>query len=141
MAKILVKKSTTPGAVPVSGDLDVGELAVNTADGKLFTKHTDNSIKQIGASGGGGSTWTRLEVNLGSQPRSDFKFQITDALIGSSSKVVVVPDGMPATGRGTDDWQWDTAVFAANPSTGSCTVTCRFDGRVKGLRNILYQVT
>lgn len=142
MSKILTKRSTTPSAVPVSGDLDVGELAVNTADGRLFTKHTDNSIKEIGASGGGGSaSWTRLEVDLGSQPRRDFKFQITNASINTSSKIVVVPDGKPATARGIDDWQWDTAVFAANPDSGSCTVTCRFDGRVKGLRNILYQVT
>ena len=140
MATLITKKSSTPSAVPVAGDLQVGELAVNTADGKLFTKHTDNSIKEIG-SGGTGSSWTRYEINLGSQPRSDFKFTITDAAIGTSSKISIVADGKPATGRGQDDWQWDTASFAANPGSGSCVVYARFDGRVKGLRNILYQVT
>tara|TARA_R100000479_G_scaffold172885_1_gene118027 strand:+ start:1853 stop:3883 length:2031 start_codon:yes stop_codon:yes gene_type:complete len=30
----------------------VGELAINTADAKLFTKHTDNSIKEISGTGG-----------------------------------------------------------------------------------------
>lgn len=141
MATVITKRSSTASAVPVAGDLQVGELAVNTADGKLFTKHTDNSIKEIGSGGAGGSSWTRYEVNLGSQPRSDFKFTITDAAISSTSKIAVVPDGKPATARGQDDWQWDTASFAANPSTGTCTVYARFDGRVKGLRNILYQVT
>lgn len=139
MPTLITKKSSTPSAVPTAGDLQVGELAVNTADGKLYTKHTDNSIKQIG--GTGGSSWIRLEIDLGSMPRRDLKFTITDAGISPSSKVIVVPDGKPATGRGQDDWQWDTASFAVNPSSGSCVVYTRFDGKVKGLRNILYQVT
>lgn len=49
MATIKLKRSTTTGVVPTSSDLDVGEVGVNTADGKLFTKHTDNSIKELGA--------------------------------------------------------------------------------------------
>lgn len=53
-ARIKPKKSSTTGEVPSAGDLEVAELAVNTADGKLFVKHTDNSIKEI--SGGGGAT-------------------------------------------------------------------------------------
>ena len=34
--------------VPSASDIDVGELAVNTADAKLFTKHTDGSIQTLG---------------------------------------------------------------------------------------------
>lgn len=56
MAKVLTKRSSVSGVVPLPANLDVGELAVNTADGKLFTKHTDNSIKEIGGSSGGGSS-------------------------------------------------------------------------------------
>ena len=33
--------------MPVAGDLSVGELAVNTADKKLYTKHSDNSIVSL----------------------------------------------------------------------------------------------
>lgn len=51
MATIKLKRSTSSGVIPTSSDLEVGEVAVNTADGKLFTKHTDNSIKEIGAGG------------------------------------------------------------------------------------------
>lgn len=47
--KIQLKRSSTASDVPVAGDLAVGEVAVNTADGTLFTKHTDNSIKTISA--------------------------------------------------------------------------------------------
>ena len=41
------KRSTISGEVPSPGDLQNGELAANTADGKLFVKHTDGTIKTI----------------------------------------------------------------------------------------------
>ncbi len=47
--KIQLKRSSTASDVPVAGDLAVGEVAVNTADGTLFTKHTDDSMKTISA--------------------------------------------------------------------------------------------
>lgn len=51
MATLITKKSSTSGVVPQPTDLQVGELAVNTADGKLFTKHTDDSIVDLSGSG------------------------------------------------------------------------------------------
>jgi hypothetical protein len=56
--KILTKKSSTAGAQPTAADLDVGELAVNTSDGKLFTKHTDDSIVEVVGSTGGTTNLT-----------------------------------------------------------------------------------
>lgn len=44
---ILIKRSTTPGAVPTTGDLSTGELAVNTADKRLFTNNS-GTIVEIG---------------------------------------------------------------------------------------------
>ena len=52
-ARIIAKASATAAEEPLAADLEVAELAVNTADGKLFTKHTDGSVVTI--SGGGGS--------------------------------------------------------------------------------------
>ena len=49
MTTIKLKKNSTSGEAPSASDLAVGEVAVNTADGLLYTKHTDNSIKTIGA--------------------------------------------------------------------------------------------
>ena len=37
--KIILKKSNTPGAIPLTSDLVQGELAVNTADRKLYTNN------------------------------------------------------------------------------------------------------
>ena len=48
MPKVITKKSTVAGKVPLSSDLDIGELAVNTADKKLYTKHNDNNVVAIG---------------------------------------------------------------------------------------------
>ncbi len=51
MTRIITKHSATVGAVPAAGQLEVGELAVNTADAKLFTKHADGSVRQVAGSG------------------------------------------------------------------------------------------
>jgi hypothetical protein len=39
---------TTPGAVPAPGDLSSGEMAINTADGRVFTKKDNGTIIPIG---------------------------------------------------------------------------------------------
>jgi Protein of unknown function (DUF1565) len=49
MANVIrLKRSSVPGKIPDASDLIVGEIAVNTADGVLYTKHSDNTIKSIG---------------------------------------------------------------------------------------------
>ena len=54
LARIKPRRSTVAGEKPSSLELQVAEIALNTADGKIFTKHTDGSIKEISGSGGGG---------------------------------------------------------------------------------------
>ena len=64
--KVIFKKNSSAGDEPVAGDLEVGELAVNTADGKIFTKHTDGSIKTLGKDAAFVSTEaTALAIALG----------------------------------------------------------------------------
>jgi hypothetical protein len=48
MPKVITKKSTVAGKVPLSSDLDIGELAVNTADKKFYTKHSNGNVVLIG---------------------------------------------------------------------------------------------
>ena len=56
------KRSSTTGATPSSGSLSAGELAVNTADGKVFTKKDDGTVVEIGASGGGGGADSPITI-------------------------------------------------------------------------------
>ncbi len=42
------KRNSTASAIPSSGSLSAGELAVNTADGKVYTKKDDASVVEIG---------------------------------------------------------------------------------------------
>lgn len=46
--KIQLKRSTVASTAPLTTDLDVGEIAINTADSKLFHKNSSNAIVEIG---------------------------------------------------------------------------------------------
>lgn len=46
---VQIKRSETANAIPSVGDIAVGELAVNLADGILYSKKTDGSIIEIGS--------------------------------------------------------------------------------------------
>jgi len=48
MAQIIkFKRSTTNGAVPSTGSLEYGEIAMNVADGKVFFKKGDDTIQEL----------------------------------------------------------------------------------------------
>jgi len=42
--KLILKKSVTSGSAPVAGDIDVGELAINLADRKIYAKDNSGAI-------------------------------------------------------------------------------------------------
>ena len=48
---IKLKKSSVSGKIPLVSDIDYGELAINYADGKLYYKHSDTSIRSFLDSG------------------------------------------------------------------------------------------
>jgi hypothetical protein len=45
---VQLKRSESAGSVPTVNDIAVGELAVNLADGVLYSKRTDGSIIEVG---------------------------------------------------------------------------------------------
>ena len=45
--KLKLKKSSVAGRIPVAGDLEYGELAINYRDGKLYTKITLMLFKHL----------------------------------------------------------------------------------------------
>ena len=49
--QILPKRSETALAIPTAGSLAAGELAMNVADGKFYTKTTGGVVKEVGGAG------------------------------------------------------------------------------------------
>jgi hypothetical protein len=47
--QIILKKSSVGAKVPVAGDLQYGELALNYADGKLYFKNSSNAVNSFGS--------------------------------------------------------------------------------------------
>lgn len=45
--KILIKKAGTQGKVPLVGDIDLAELAINTYDGRLFAKKDGGGVTSV----------------------------------------------------------------------------------------------
>ena len=51
MTAIKFKRSETPGSVPDSSDLEIGEVALNTFDQKLYVKDSENNIVEVANKG------------------------------------------------------------------------------------------
>ena len=62
MAKILPKRSSVRGTVPDTSDLDAGEIAINTADAKLYVRGASNNIVTL-ATGNADSYTTNTYTN------------------------------------------------------------------------------
>jgi hypothetical protein len=99
---IILKHSTTSGLVPNSGSLQVGELAVNTADGKLFTKHSNNSVIELG---GGGSNINSvvIEVDFGTND-SIVETYVSGTWVNSNSIITVSPSCQPTVDHDPEDY-------------------------------------
>ena len=53
--KIILKRSSVPSKVPSPSDLEVGEIAVNLEDQRLYSKKADGTVILVGDGGGAGS--------------------------------------------------------------------------------------
>ena len=51
MARVRVKRSAVPGKIPLVTDVELGEFAINTYDGKVFIKKDDGTESIIEISG------------------------------------------------------------------------------------------
>jgi len=63
-ANIKLRRSASAGAIPTTSNLDLGELALNTVDGKLYMKTTEGSLDSV--------------IQVGSASDSYFKIRKSD---------------------------------------------------------------
>jgi hypothetical protein len=92
-----------------------------TATDDAASNETDVTIP---GGGGGGASATTVEVNLGTTATWQGRFTITDAAIGTSSKVLVWQAPGPYTGKGTlaDEAEMDRISCVCEPLAGTARV-------------------
>jgi len=71
------KRSEVAASVPSTGDLEVGEIALNITDGKFFTKTSSNVVKEVG---GAGSVTLQSVTNIGATTTRDITLDGADLI-------------------------------------------------------------
>ena len=87
--KIQVYRSTTATTVPSPSVLDVGELALNTADRKLYSKHTDGTVFQIGSAGVAEAVWVESNTNFTAVAGGKYLVNTTGVASGSYFEITL----------------------------------------------------
>jgi len=139
---IRIKRSAVASKVPVTGDLQLGELAINTFDGKLYTKKDNGtaSIVEIGAGGSGSGLSHFVESESTTSPNATIPVDALTATDASYTNidVALVPKGTGAIlaqvpdstitggnkrGAGANDFQ-KTRTVATQVASGVNSVIC-----------------
>lgn len=96
-------RSAVAGRAPTTSQLELGELGINTTDGKLFLKKSvsgTESIVEIGAGGGGVSgpiLQSKIEITSNTQ--------LTSGYNGLSVGPVAVGNGIVVTVPANSTWK------------------------------------
>ena len=86
-------------------------------------------------------SWTAIEIDFGASSKGK-SFTITDAASLTTSKIAVVEDGRPATGRVGNDVEWDQLALAAVPADGTFVLSAiPYPGPIGGKRRVLYAIS
>ena len=76
------KRSFTASAIPTTSDLEIGELAMNVADGKFFTKLNASTIKEVG---GASAVNIQSVLNTGNTTTTDLFFNNENIIFEGST--------------------------------------------------------
>jgi len=119
---IVTKNSSTPAAVPLTGDLTQGELAVNVTDKRLFTKNSGGTVVELGINPTELTVKTTLKLSGSS---SGYVALQGAAAAGSTTYTLPSADGTSGqalTTNGTGTLSWATISTAAATPTVLGTV-------------------
>lgn len=108
--------STTGTAQPLPADLQLGELALNVADGKLYYKNLSNTVQLLVAAGTGGGTVTNVNGSGGTTGLTLTGGPIT------STGTLTLGGTLAAANGGTGNTSYtDGQLLIGNTSTGGLT--------------------
>ena len=99
---IKLKRSETPSQIPGASALQVGELAMNLTDGKLYSKTTGGVVKEVG---GAGAVTLQAVTNAGAVTNNDLTLNGANLIF-----------------EGYQENAYETTITVAEP-TGDRTIT------------------
>ena len=71
------KRSEVAASIPTTGQLEVGEIALNITDGKFYTKTSGNVVKEVG---GAGAVTLQGVTNIGAVTTNDIVLNGADLI-------------------------------------------------------------
>lgn len=95
--KIQILRSTTATTIPSPSIMDVGEIAINTADRKLYSKHSDGTVFQVGSTGVAEATWSEVQSSFTAIPGG--KYAINTLSIPNGEYLQVTLPASPSLGN------------------------------------------
>jgi hypothetical protein len=124
---IQLYRSATPGAVPLAADLAAGELALNTADEKLFFENASGSVVSIDAANG---TVTSVALSGGTTGLTVSGSPITTSGTITLAGTLAVANGGTgvATSTGTTAIVLSNSPTLVTPILGAATATSIANG-------------
>jgi len=129
------------GSTTQSSDLQAGDTAYVSGTSALYVCTVATLGAAVWAAVASGGPVVSVEIDFGALPSWGSGFTITDATVTTASRISVWQSGETATGRVGNDQAWDQILLAANPGTGTFTITAYpYPGPVVGKRKICYQV-
>lgn len=124
---IQLYRSATPGAVPLAADLAAGELALNTADEKLFFENASGSVVSIDAANG---TVTSVALSGGTTGLTVSGSPITTSGTITLAGTLAVANGGTGvtTSTGTGSVALSTSPTFVTPTLGAASATSIANG-------------
>lgn len=138
--QILHKRTATPGGSPGIGDLALGELALNTYEGRVFFKKNGiggPAVVELLTGTPGGVQVYEITVDFGSQPLDSYFLQINSITVATGKKVLVA-----ASGADGDELEMDMLTGAGHVSATDTIdlYVHSFPGPVAGLRKLILTI-
>jgi hypothetical protein len=133
MSQIIIKRSAVPAKVPATTDLALGELGVNTYDGKLYLKKNNGSdaIVEVGVAFNGGTITNALTIDaavtqliLGSATNTSTKITTTTDGSGNGNQLTLTPAAGGNTNGQGGHLSLNSGAGIGSGTGGSVTITC-----------------
>ena len=104
------KRSEVAASIPTTGQLEVGEIALNITDGKFYTKTSSNIVKEVG---GAGAVTLQGVTNIGATTTND-----------------IILNGSNLVFEGAVENAFETLITAAEPTSDNTIILPNQSGTV-----------